>query len=139
MDRLNIFGIFSLFLSLEQTLVWDKYQFFHLFFQLSILFLFFIFWKKICPLLFQFSFCLLLMIFFSFLRNKILKNQIQIFFIAIVLSQFRLVIEHDKSEVFHFSRATKNFNPPPLDSRVLEGMVLRQKKTLALTSHVLLH
>ena len=68
------------------------------------------------------------MIVFSFLRNKILKNQIQIFFVTIILSQFRLVIKHDKSEVFHFSRATKNFDPPPLDLRLLEGMILRQKK-----------
>ena len=34
------------------------------------------------------------------------------------------MIEHNKSEVFHFSRATKNFDLSPLDLRSLEGSIL---------------
>ena len=37
---------------------------------------------------------------------------------------FGLVIEHDKSEVFHFSRLTKNNNPPLLDLQPLGGSLL---------------
>ena len=55
----------------------------------------------------------------------------QISFVVTISSlffrQFRLVIKYDKSEVFYFSRVTKNFNPPPLQLRPLEDMVLRQK------------
>jgi len=47
--------------------------------------------------------------------------------ISSLFRQFGLTIEHDKSEVFHFSRATKNFNSLPLDLRPLGDVVLRQK------------
>ena len=39
----------------------------------------------------------------------------------------KFFIKHDKSEVFHFSRLTKNFNPSPLDLRHLGGAILRPK------------
>ena len=35
--------------------------------------------------------------------------------ISSLFNQFYLAIEHDKSDVFHFSRLTKNDNPPLLD------------------------
>ena len=41
-----------------------------------------------------------------------------------LFEQFSLVIEHNKSEVFHFSRATKNFNSSPLDLEPLGEPVL---------------
>ena len=65
-------------------------------------------------------------------QENIFENQLQIFFVIIVLfyfffRQFRLVIEYDKSEVFYFSRITKNLNPLSLDLRLLKGMALRPK------------
>jgi len=54
------------------------------------------------------------MIFFLFFKKKVMKNQMQIFFIVIIsfplFKQFSLTIEHRKSEVFHFSRSTKNLS-----------------------------
>ena len=44
-------------------------------------------------------------------------------------NQFGLVIEHDKSEVFYFSRLTKNVNLPLLDLRLAEGALLKLKDT----------
>jgi len=41
-----------------------------------------------------------------------------------LFKQFELVIEHNKLEVFHFSRTTKNYNPLPLDLELLEGPLL---------------
>ena len=41
-----------------------------------------------------------------------------------LFEQFILVIEHNKSEVFHFSRATKNFNSSSLDLGPLGEPVL---------------
>ena len=43
---------------------------------------------------------------------------------SIIFKQFGPMIEYNKSEVFHFSRATKNFNLPSLDLGLLEGLVL---------------
>ena len=37
------------------------------------------------------------------------------------------MIEHCKSKVFHFSRATKNFDLPPLDLGLLDSLLLRPK------------
>jgi len=39
---------------------------------------------------------------------------------SIIFKQFGLIIEYNKSEVFHFSRAIKNFNLPSLDLGPLE-------------------
>ena len=49
--------------------------------------------------------------------------------ISSLFKQFSLVIKHDKSEVFHFSRSTENINPPPLDLGPLKELVLWSKDT----------
>jgi len=41
-----------------------------------------------------------------------------------LLDSFGLVIEHSKTEIFHFSRAQGIFNPPPLDLSPLGGPIL---------------
>ena len=47
--------------------------------------------------------------------------------ISTLLIKFGLVIEHRKTEVFHFSRKYGVFNPPPLDLTPLGGSVLFPK------------
>ena len=37
------------------------------------------------------------------------------------------MIKHNKLEVFHFSKTTKNYNPPSLDLGPLEGFLLQPK------------
>ena len=69
---------------------------------------------------------------FTFLRKNVLKNQIQTFFysyniVSFLFRQFSLVIKYDKPKKFHFSRASKNLNSPPLNLRPLESMILKQK------------
>ena len=44
-----------------------------------------------------------------------------------LLTDFSLVIEHSKTEIFHFNRLHREFNPPPLDLSPLGGPVLRPK------------
>jgi len=44
-----------------------------------------------------------------------------------LLDSFGLVIEHSKTEVFHFSRAQGVFNPSPLDLSLLRGPTLQSK------------
>ena len=44
-----------------------------------------------------------------------------------LLDSFGLVIEHSKTEIFHFSRSQGLFIPPPLDLSPLGGPVLRPK------------
>ena len=44
-----------------------------------------------------------------------------------LLDSFGLVIEHSKTEIFHFSRSQGIFNPPPLDLSPLGGPTLRLK------------
>lgn len=44
-----------------------------------------------------------------------------------LLDSFGLVIEHSKTEIFHFSRAQGVFNPPSLDLSPLGGPILRSK------------
>ena len=41
--------------------------------------------------------------------------------------QFGLIIKHNKLEIFHFSRATKNHDLPHLDLKPLEGPLLQPK------------
>ena len=41
-----------------------------------------------------------------------------------LLTDFGLVIEHGKMEIFHFNRSHREFNPPPLNLSPLEGPVL---------------
>ena len=44
-----------------------------------------------------------------------------------LLDSFGLIIEHSKTEIFHFNRSHSPFNPPPLDFSPLGGPVLRPK------------
>ena len=44
-----------------------------------------------------------------------------------LLISFGLVIEHSKTEIFHFSRSQGLFNPPPLDLSPLGGLILQPK------------
>jgi len=44
-----------------------------------------------------------------------------------LLDSFGLVIEHSKTEIFHFSRSQGLFNLPPLDLSPLGGLILRPK------------
>ena len=44
-----------------------------------------------------------------------------------LLDSFGLIIEHSKTEIFHFSRAQGIFNPPPLDLSPLRRPILRPK------------
>ena len=41
-----------------------------------------------------------------------------------LLEKFGLVVEHSKTEIFHFNRFQGAFNPPPLDPFPLEGSIL---------------
>ena len=47
---------------------------------------------------------------------------------SLLLRQFKLFIEHGKTEVFHFSKLQEVFNPPSLDLSILEEPVLYSKK-----------
>jgi len=62
-----------------------------------------------------------------------MKNQMQIYFVITVLfpffEQFGLVIEHNKLEVFYFSRMTKNTKSSPLGLRLLGRPLLQPKDT----------
>ena len=49
--------------------------------------------------------------------------------ISNLLTNFGLVTEQSKTEVFHFSRSIGNFNPPPLDLSALRGPILYPKET----------
>ena len=42
-----------------------------------------------------------------------------------LLEKFGLVVEHSKTEIFHFNRSQGIFNLPPLDLSPLEGSILR--------------
>ena len=46
-----------------------------------------------------------------------------------LLLKFGLLVEHSKTEVFHFSRSHNNFNPPPLDLSSIGGPSLVPKDT----------
>ena len=47
---------------------------------------------------------------------------------SLFLGQFGLVIEHGKTEIFHFSRLQEVFNPLSLDFSILRGLVLHPKE-----------
>ena len=49
--------------------------------------------------------------------------------ISFLFNQFGLIIEHSKSKVFYFSKATKNFDLPSLDLELLGSLLLRPKDT----------
>ena len=44
-----------------------------------------------------------------------------------LLNSFGLIVEHSKTEIFHFSRSHGPFNPPPLDLSPIGGPTLRPK------------
>jgi len=44
-----------------------------------------------------------------------------------LLNSFGLIIEHSKTEIFHFNRSHGPFNPPPLDLTPIGGQILRPK------------
>ena len=46
-----------------------------------------------------------------------------------LLDSFGLIIEHSKTEVFHFSRNHNAFNPSPLDLSLLGGPILQSKNS----------
>ena len=46
-----------------------------------------------------------------------------------LLEKFGLVVEHSKTEIFHFNRSHGAFNPPPLDLTPLGGNVLWSNDT----------
>jgi len=48
---------------------------------------------------------------------------------SFLLEQFGLVIEHGKTEVFHFSRLYGTFNSLSLDFSILEGPIFCSKET----------
>jgi len=49
--------------------------------------------------------------------------------ISSLLSRFGLIVEHSKTEVFHFTRLHRLFNPPPLDLSFIDGSMLYPKDT----------
>jgi len=49
--------------------------------------------------------------------------------ISSLLSRYGLVVEHRKTDVFHFSRSHGAFNPPPLNLSSIGGFVLLPKET----------
>ena len=46
-----------------------------------------------------------------------------------LLEKFGLIVEHFKTEVFHFNRSHGIFNPPPLDLMPIGGTILQPKNT----------
>ena len=55
-----------------------------------------------------------------------------------LLNKFGLIIEHLKTEIFHFNRLHEFFNPPPLDLSIIGGPTLCPKdswKYLGFTFH----
>jgi len=44
-----------------------------------------------------------------------------------LLNKFGLIVEHSKTEVFHFNRSHGLFTPPPLDLSFIGGPVLIPK------------
>ena len=46
-----------------------------------------------------------------------------------LLEKFSLIVEHSKTDVFHFNRSQDAFNPPPLDLTPLGETILCPKNT----------
>jgi len=46
-----------------------------------------------------------------------------------LLEKFGLIVEHSKTDIFHFNRSQSTFNLPPLSLTPLEGTILRPKNT----------
>ena len=49
--------------------------------------------------------------------------------ISNLLEKFGLIVEHSKTEVFHFNRSQGVFNLPPLDLSPIKGTILQPKNT----------
>jgi len=67
-----------------------------------------------------------------FLDTNLSLFQIWTSFVIIIsslLTEFRLVVEHGKTIIFHFSRSHGVLNPPPLDLTSLRGGILLSKLT----------
>ena len=67
-------------------------------------------------------------------QNKLLDISNSHFFCSYnimtkLLESFDLIVEHSKTEVFHFNRSQGSFNPPPLDLSPIGGSVLKPKST----------
>ena len=45
-----------------------------------------------------------------------------------LLDSFGLIVEHVKTEVFHFNRLYRIFNPPQLDLSPIRGPILHSKE-----------
>jgi len=98
---------------------------------LYIALIFHIFEKKTKILLFPISVFTLSFINDSFLisqEKSCKKSNTNLFcsysIISSLFEQFSLRIEYNKLKVFHFSRLMKNYKPPPLNLRLLEGSLL---------------
>jgi len=66
-------------------------------------------------------------------EKSFIKSNANLFYsyniISFLFNQFGLTIEHSKSKVFYFSKATKNFDSLPLDLGLLGSLLLRPKDT----------
>ena len=64
-------------------------------------------------------------------NNSILILNSQLFcsynILSNLLTDFSLVIEHGKTEIFHFNRSHREFNSPPLNLSPFGGPVLHLK------------
>ena len=47
--------------------------------------------------------------------------------LSTLLDKFSLIVEHSKTDIFHFNRSHSIFNPLPLDLSVIRGSILRPK------------
>ena len=112
-----------------------KSSLFSLFFQLSILFLFFTF-KENNPESFIQNSCFHSLLcrqqFLYFSGKSFEKSNTNLFcsynIISSLFEQFGLTIKHSKSEIFHFSRSIKNFDSPSLDLSSLGESILQPRK-----------
>jgi len=48
---------------------------------------------------------------------------------SLLLNQFGLIVEHEKTEIFHFSKSYRIFNPLVLDLSQISGPILQHKDT----------
>ena len=71
--------------------------------------------------------------YFSHFQEKFLnKNNTYFYYsyniISFLLEQFGLIVEHEKIEVFYFSRLHGIFDPPSLDLSQIKGLILHSKE-----------
>jgi len=74
-----------------------------------------------------------MMVFFISQEKSYEKSNVHLFYsydiISTLFDQFGLIIKHGKSEIFHFSISTRNFNLSPLDLSPLGSFILQPKNT----------